>query len=72
MLILEFDEDNTLKKSIDFIIEDLRKYIVNNKLNLLESLGGEAGMEKFVDIFYEKVSENPYLKDFFNNLDMEK
>lgn len=29
-------------------------------------------MEKFVDIFYEKVSENPYLKDFFNDLDMEK
>ena len=40
--------------------------------SLYERLGGETAVEKSVDMFYEKVLNDPLLIPFFKNTDMKK
>lgn len=41
-------------------------------MSLFEKLGGEKGIEKVVEVFYEKVLNDESVNQFFKETDMEK
>ena len=41
-------------------------------MSLYEKLGGKAAINAAVDIFYEKVLKDERVKDFFNDIDMNR
>ncbi|EGR34445.1 protozoan cyanobacterial globin family protein, putative [Ichthyophthirius multifiliis] len=57
---------------VNQLTENLRNEFVSVKISIYQRIGGEESIKKFVQIFYQKILQDPRVKEFFKSIDMYK